>query len=184
MDNAQLADKLERPALISLPELERASGGAAKPAKTAGRKGPPPETLFKPGERRVGRAKGTQNKLTVGIREAVELAVQPGQCHPNGFAGWLVDRAKGGVEDRKIFAGVVGRVIPLQINQKSEGTVRIELGWLNNRAVGRNLAQSDGDARQVIDITAERADVPVIKDHSDTAPGADAGQAGQAGTQE
>lgn len=183
MDNAQLADKLERPALISLPELERASGGAARAPKSGSGKALPGKP-FPKGVRTAGRQKGQPNKLTVGIREAVELAVQPGQCHPNGFAGWLVDRAKGGVEDRKIFAGVVGRVIPLQINQKSEGTVRIELGWLNNRAVGRNLAQSDGDARQVIDITAERADVPVIKDHSDTAPGADAGQAGQAGTQE
>jgi len=125
----------------------------AKAAKTAGRKGPPPETLFKPGERRVGRAKGTQNKLTVGLREAVELATQPGQCHPGGFAGWLIDRAKGGIEDRKIFAGVVSRVIPLQVNSKSEGTVRIELGWLTGRDVGRHVSQQ-GD-RQVIDVVPE-----------------------------
>lgn len=176
MSNPQLADKLESPALMSLPELERASGGAARAPKSGERKalGKP----FQPGVRTAGRQKGQPNRLTVSLREAVELAVQPGQCHPHGFAGWLVERAQGGIEDRKIFAGVVGRVIPLQIQQKSENNVRIELGWLNGRDVGRHLSQPLPIATQVIDITAERADGPVIKDQSDVVQGADAGQAG------
>jgi len=48
-----------------------------------------------------GRAKGTPNKVTQTLREAVELAAR--DCHPQGLAGWLVERAQGGVQDRQIF---------------------------------------------------------------------------------
>lgn len=177
MSDAQGQALADKSLLRSLPELASEAGemlpAAPRPAKQAARKGPPPETLFKPGERRVGRVKGTPNKLTVGLREAVELAVQPGQCHPQGFAGWLVERAHGGIEDRKIFAGVVSRVIPLQVEKKSDTTMRIELGWLNGRDVGRHLSQPLPIAAQVIDITTEKQNDPVIKDQSE--------QAGQGG---
>jgi hypothetical protein len=116
---------------------------------------------FKPGAAPgPGRPKGVPNKLTIGLREAVEAATQPGQCHPQGFAGWLVDRARGGVEDRKIFAGVVSRVIPLQVNAKSEGSLRIELGWLTGRDVGRRVAQQG----QVIELNTlpENDRIPAV----------------------
>lgn len=142
----------------------------------------PPGVPFKPGERKTGRQKGTPNKVTQTIREAIEIAAQ--QCHPNGFAGWLVERAAGGIEDRKIFAGVVGRVVPLQVNAKSEGVVRIELGWLNGRDVGRHLSQSPGERTQVIDITAEPASSPLIKDQSAATQAPEAPAAGQAVEQE
>jgi len=181
-------------ALVGLQDLAAMHGGelieggiaAARPKAGSGKGGrhPGEATRFKPGVRTAGRQKGQPNKLTVSLREAVELAVQPGQCHPNGFAGWLVDRAKGGVEDRKIFAGVVGRVIPLQIEKKSDTTMRIELGWLNGRDVGRHLSQSAGNGTQVIDITAEPASSPLIKDQNAATQAPEAPAAGQAGEQE
>lgn len=139
-------------------EVEAAALPKAGPGK--GRPRPGMATRFKPGVRTAGRQKGQPNHLTVGLREAVELATQPGQCHPQGFAGWLVDRARGGVEDRKIFAGVVSRVIPLQVNSKSEGTVRIELGWLTGRDVGRRVAQQG----QVIELNTlpENDRIPAV----------------------
>lgn len=173
----RVADKLEIPTLMSLPELEKVSGGSqAKEddAKNASklaqrRQRPAPNGYSLP----VGRPKGVPNKVTQTIREAVELAAQPGACHPNGFAGWLVDRAKGGVEDRKIFAGVVSRVIPLQVEKKSDTTMRIELGWLQGRDVGRHLSQPLPIAAQVIDLEHDSAGVTRIKDQRDADTGGD-----------
>lgn len=99
----------------------------------------------------VGRQKGTPNKVTRTIREAIELASQPGQCHPRGLAGWLVERAKGGVQDRQIFAGLVGKVLPLQIRQEVSGGIAIQLGWLQSRGIGAVAAQSAERVPQVLD---------------------------------
>lgn len=172
----------ERPVLMNLPELERREGGAVAVAKNAAelprRQKPGKNGVALP----VGRPKGVPNKVTQTIREAVEIAAQG--CHPKGFAGWLIERAEGGIEDRKIFASVLGRVIPLQIDKKTDSTIRIELGWLNGRNVGRNLAQSGAPMAQVIDIKAELPSGPLIKDqdaqHAATGRG-DADGAGQAG---
>lgn len=87
----------------------------------------------------MGRAKGTPNRLTVTLKEAVERAAR--DCHPQGLAGWLVERAQGGVQDRQIFAGLVGKVIPIQVNQQVNGGISINLNWLGGRAIGTVSAQ-------------------------------------------
>lgn len=97
--------------------------------------------LFKPGERTVGRAKGTPNKVTQTLREAVERAAR--DCHPAGLAGWLVERANGTAQDRQIFAGLVGKVIPIQVNQQVNGGISINLGWLGSRAVNSRIIDQD-----------------------------------------
>lgn len=86
-----------------------------------------------------GRPKGVPNKINKTIREAVLEAVQPGACHPEGFAGWLIERSQGGIEDRKIFAGVVSRVIPIEITGAGGGPVKIDLGWLTDRRIGGDV---------------------------------------------
>ena len=105
-----------------------------------------PAHLFKPGQsgNPAGKPKGLPNKITRTIRDAVMAAVQPGACHEKGFEGWLIERANGGIEDRKIFAGVVSRVIPVEITGAGGGPVKIDLGWLTERRIG------GGD---VIDVT-------------------------------
>ena len=102
----------------------------------------------------VGRPKGTQNKVTRTIREAVELASQPGQCHPKGLAGWLVERAKSrSAADRQIFAGLVAKALPLQVHPQHSGGIAIQLGWLQSRGIGATQADPAGavtlEAREV-----------------------------------
>ena len=87
----------------------------------------------------VGRPKGVPNKATRTIKEAIELACQPGQCHPKGLAGWLVERAQGGVQDRQIFATFVAKAIPAQLQTKVEGGIVVALPWLQGRAIGQRV---------------------------------------------
>jgi hypothetical protein len=81
-----------------------------------------------------GRPKGSQNRASRTIREAIELACQPGACHPKGLAGWLIDRATGGIEDRKVFAGLVAKVVPAQLHATVDH-VTVQLPWLAGRSV-------------------------------------------------
>lgn len=107
-----------------------------------------------------GRPPGTPNKVSKSIREAVLEAVQPGMCHPEGLKGWLVERALGGIEDRKIFAGVVSRVIPIEITGEGGGAVKVDLGWLAGRKIG-------GD---VIDVTPTPQSPPRAAQIQGTSP--------------
>ncbi len=99
----------------------------------------------------AGRVKGTQNKLTRTLKEAVEIAAR--DCHPKGLAGWLIDRAQGGIQDRQIFAGLVGKVIPIQVQQSVEGGISINLNWLAGRQIGTKMAHAEViDAQPVVSI--------------------------------
>lgn len=103
----------------------------------------------------AGRPKGVGNKVTQSIKEAIEMACAPGACHPQGLAGWLVERAQSdNVQDRAIFAGLVGKALPAQLHASVQhGGVVVQLGWLQHRGVGRSTlaAQSDTADAQVID---------------------------------
>lgn len=69
----------------------------------------------KPGERRGGRAKGTPNKATRELKEAIlQAAVDVGEDEKGsgGLTGYLRRVAK---EDVKAFAGLLGKVLPLQV---------------------------------------------------------------------
>jgi hypothetical protein len=116
----------------------------------------------------LGRQKGTPNKVTRTIREAVERAAAG--CHPQGLAGWLIERANGGVQDRQIFAGLVAKALPLQVAHNVNGGITIAMPWLAQRGVA-SVAQIQGQHAQVLDIT----DVPAIEhrinDASDQAQG-------------
>lgn len=102
----------------------------------------------------AGRPKGVPNKATRTIKEAIELACQPGQCHPKGLAGWLVERAQGNVQDRQIFATFVAKAIPAQLQTKVEGGIVVALPWLQGRNIGQRVpstSHSDVIDAQVID---------------------------------
>lgn len=106
-----------------------------------------------------GRPKGTPNVVTKSIKDAIELACKPGACHPEGLAGWLIERAQGGVQDRQIFAGLVAKVIPAQLQAQVDGAIVVQLPWLQGRNVGGNgtiTAQSRAIDAQVIDVTVEK----------------------------
>lgn len=126
--------------------------------------------LFKGGQsgNPTGRPKGAVNKTTKTIREAVEKAAQ--DCHPDGLAGWLIERAKGGVQDRQIFAQMVNKALPLQVQANVDGGVKLELSWLSARAIGTTTAQIPEQRTQVIDLQQDSEGQYRIKHPSDQEP--------------
>ncbi len=123
----------------------------------------------------TGRPKGIQNKVTRTIREAVEKAAR--DCHPEGLAGWLVERARGGVQDRQIFAAMVNKAMPLQVQANVDGGVKLELTWLSGRSIGTTAAQIPEQKTQVLDLERDSDGGYRIKDPA-SPPAAPAGQAG------
>ena len=101
-----------------------------------------------------GRPKGVANRTTRTIRDAVEIAAR--DCHPEGLAGWLVERAQGSLGDRQIFAQMVNKAMPLQVQAQVGGGVQIQLSWLGQRQIGTTVAQSEQQRTQVLDLQAEK----------------------------
>ena len=127
--------------------------GMEQTATAPAKKAEPSQRRQKPGlsgyALPVGRPKGVPNKITQSLKQAVELAAK--QCHPQGLAGWLVERANGPIGDRQIFAALVGKVIPMQIDANVGGGISINLGWLAARNIGTNTAQAHMIDAQVVD---------------------------------
>ena len=73
------------------------------------------------GERRVGRAKGTPNKITREIKEALinaaEMSKHSASKTLEGYALYLADNKP------EVFASLLGRLIPVQANVKHVGSV-------------------------------------------------------------
>ncbi|WP_369722918.1 hypothetical protein AB8Z38_02320 [Bradyrhizobium sp. LLZ17] len=76
---------------------------------------------FKPGERPVGRAKGTQNKFTRELKEAIITAAELSKHSKKkglvGYVTYLADDKPG------LFASLLSRLIPLQARVNVEGNV-------------------------------------------------------------
>lgn len=117
----------------------------------------------------AGRPKGTPNRVTRTIREAVEMAAK--DCHPKGLAGWLVERAQGSLGDRQIFAAMVNKAMPLQVQANVDGGIRLELGWLAGRQIGTTAAQIPTQPAQVLDLQRENDGTYRIIDQSTVAEG-------------
>lgn len=152
--------------------MEMSEAVAAKKAGEMRRQRPAPNGQALP----VGRAKGTPNRLTVALKDAVERAAR--DCHPQGLAGWLVDRANGSIGDRQIFAAVVSKVIPLQIQQHVQGGISINLNWLGGRQIGTVTAQTVEQSPQVVDLIEQSDGSHQIVDQHTAPAQAAAGGAG------
>lgn len=126
----------------------------------------------------AGRAKGVSNKVTRTIREAVERAAR--DCHPQGLAGWLVERAKGSIGDRQIFAAMVNKAMPLQVQAQVGGGIRLELGWLGGRQIGTPAAQLAQQQPQALDLQRDSDGTYRIIDQHPAAEGSDAAPAAPA----
>jgi hypothetical protein len=71
-----------------------------------------------------GRPRGVPNKVTTALKEAIlAAATQHGECGngTGGLQGYLLKVAR---EDVKAFSGLLGRVLPLDVNHK--GQLRVE----------------------------------------------------------
>lgn len=123
----------------------------------------------------VGRPKGVPNKVTRTIRDAVEAASQPGACHEEGLAGWLIERARGSLGDRQIFAAMVNKAMPLQVQANVDGGIKLELSWLGSRSIGTTAAQIPEQRTQVLDLQQESDGSYRIKDPHSTPEGGAAG---------
>ena len=142
-------------------EQKDSEAGFSKPGKSGNKlPGPGP-----------GRPKGLANKVTRTIREAVEKAAQ--ECHAEGLAGWLVERAKGSIQDRQIFAQMVNKAMPLQVQANVDGGVKLELSWLSARSIGgTSAAQLPEQRTQVIDLQQDSSGEYRIKHQDDSGSGA------------
>jgi hypothetical protein len=123
-----------------------------------------------------GRPKGVQNSVTRTIREAVEKAAR--DCHAEGLAGWLIERAQGGIQDRQIFAQMVNKAMPLQVQANVDGGIKLELSWLGGRSIGTTTAQLPEQRTQVLDLEQDSDGGYRIKDPNGTPAGGGAGGAG------
>lgn len=87
----------------------------------------------KPGERRGGRQKGTQNKTTTMIKDAI---IQAGTNAGNGdLVEYLTEQAK---KNPTAFMTLLGKVLPLQVN--ADIGVEVE-----KRSVEIHIVESDGN---------------------------------------
>ena len=167
-----LQDALNRAVIEAAVSTEDSSSGAAK---NAGEMREQPASPLNGARLPAGRPKGTPNRLTRTIREAVEKAAR--DCHPEGLAGWLVERAQGSLGDRQIFAQMVNKAMPLQVQAQVGGGVQIQLSWLGQRQIGTTVAQQTEQRTQVLDLQAETDGTYRIIDPT----GAPAGGAAAAG---
>ena len=181
MSEAQVAE-LEVPKFVPANFGEEALKKPAPPRPAPRAPGERPRSPINGQPIPVGRAKGTPNKVTQTLREAVERAAR--DCHPQGLAGWLVERAQGGVQDRQIFAGLVGKVIPIQVNQQVNGGISINLNWLGGRAIGTVSAQPkviDAQTVELIEDSGARRWIADANSEQQTAQGLQAAQGVEVG---
>jgi hypothetical protein len=68
-----------------------------------------------------GRPKGSLNKVTTTLREAILLAAD--QAHPDGIVGYLRTQA---ADNPNAFMSLLGRVVPLQVASDG-GAIVIEI---------------------------------------------------------
>ena len=145
-----VGQQLQQAVLQAAMDTVDASSGAAK---NAGERREQPASPLNGARLPAGRPKGVQNRVTRTIREAVEKAAR--ECHADGLAGWLVERAQGSLGDRQIFAQMVNKAMPLQVQAQVGGGVQIQLSWLGQRQIGTTVAQQPEQRTQVLDLQAE-----------------------------
>ena len=115
-----------------------------------------------------GRPKGAPNKVTASIRAAVERAAREVTTRDGkrGLTEWMLERARGGIQDRALFVGLVKAALPLKVDATVQ-SIQINLGWLAARPI---------DAAAVIDAapgTLPPAMPPALPPVIEASPSAD-----------
>jgi hypothetical protein len=73
-----------------------------------------------PGERRGGREKGTPNKTTALLKDAILMAADG--AHKDGLVGYLQEQA---TDNPGPFLSLLGKVLPMQINASVKGKITV-----------------------------------------------------------
>ena len=97
-------------------------------------------TLFRPGERVTGRQKGTVNKLTVSIREAIEHAFDE-----LGGASYLVHVGK---NDPRTFCALLSRLLPTKLANADGSPLLAALTELTDAQLEARTARALADAQR------------------------------------
>jgi len=81
-----------------------------------------------PGERRGGRQKGTPNKSTALLKDAILLAAQKaGGDTDTGLVDYLTVQAS---ENPGPFMSLLGKVLPMQFAGDPDAPISISVSWL------------------------------------------------------
>ena len=97
-------------------------------------------TLFKPGERVTGRQKGTVNKLTVSIRDAIEHAFEE-----LGGTSYLVHVGR---SDPRTFCALLSKLLPTKLANADGSPLLAALTELTDAQLEARTARALADAQR------------------------------------
>jgi hypothetical protein len=96
--------------------------------------------LFQPGERPVGRARGTQNKLTLSVKEAIERAFDN-----LGGASYLEHVGK---TDPRTFCALLSKLLPTKLANADGSPLLAALTELTDAQLEARTARALADAQR------------------------------------
>ena len=123
------------------------------------------ENLFQPGERPVGRAKGTPNKITLSVREAVERAFDK-----LGGASYLEHVGR---TDPRTFCALLSKLLPTKLANPDGSPLLAALTELTDAQLEARTARALADAQRqglmasagpVIEVAVEPVQTPIVSD--------------------
>lgn len=99
------------------------------------------ESMFRPGERSVGRIKGTPNKLTASIRDAIEHAFDR-----LGGASYLEHVGR---TDPRTFCALLGKLLPTKLANADGSPLLAALTELTDAQLEARTARALADAQRL-----------------------------------
>ena len=120
-------------------------------------------TLIRPGERTIGRAKGTPNALTVSVKEAVERAFDK-----LGGTEYLVHVGR---TDPRTFCALLSKLLPTKLANADGSPLLAALTELTDAQLEARTARALADASKaglmappgpVIEVSAEAVQAPIV----------------------
>ena len=98
------------------------------------------QNLFQPGERPVGRAKGTPNKITLSVREAIE--------HAFDRLGGVSYLEHVGRNDPRTFCALLGKLLPTKLANADGSPLLAALTELTDAQLEARTARALQDAQR------------------------------------
>jgi hypothetical protein len=121
------------------------------------------QNIFQPGERPVGRAKGTPNKITQSVKEALENAFEE-----LGGMSYLVHVGR---TDPRTFCALLSKLLPTKLANADGSPLLAALTELTDAQLEARTARALADAQRqglmaqagpVIEVSAETVQAPIV----------------------